>query len=114
MENFLGSLTRALEQAIKYLDESTALTKKIKGVLIPNLIQFVVLLVLLVVGTLVAIPAIQSVFEQMGTNDQLPAITLWFKGVLDQLVIYWYIPTIIIAVIVARNKNIYRHATWKI
>jgi type II secretory pathway component PulF len=78
------------------LDESAALTKKIKGVLIPNLIQFVVLLVLLAVGTLVAIPAIQNVFEQMGSSEQLPAITLWFKGVLDTLVMFWYIPVIII------------------
>ena len=96
MENFLGSLTRALEQAIKYLDESAALTKKIKGVLVPNLVQFVVLLVLLVIGTLVAVPAIQNVFEQMGSDEQLPAMTLAFKGFLDNLIIYWYIPVIII------------------
>lgn len=48
------------------------------------------------VGTLVAIPAIQNVFEQLGSEEQLPAITLWFKGVLDGLVAFWYIPTVII------------------
>ena len=70
MESYLGSLTRALEQAVKYLDESAAMTKKLKSILVPNIIQFVVLLILLVIGTLVAIPAIENVFEQVGSEDQ--------------------------------------------
>ena len=96
MESYLGSLTRALEQAVKYLDESAAMTKKLKSILVPNIIQFVVLLILLVIGTLVAIPAIENVFEQVGSEDQLPAATLWFKGVLQNLIQFWYIPTFII------------------
>lgn len=102
-----GSLTRALEQAVKYLDDSEALNKKIKSIIVPNLIQFLGLLALLVVGTLVAIPAIQNVLEQVGSTDQLSAITLWFKGVLDNLVKYWYIPTFIILAIIGRNICIY-------
>ena len=81
-----------MEQAVKYLDESEQLTKKIKDILVPNLIQFVVLVALLFIGTLVTIPIIQNVFDQVGTDEQLPAITIWFKGVLDQLVEFWYIP----------------------
>lgn len=97
-----GSLTRALEQAVKYLEESEALTKKVKKILVPNLLQFGGLLLLLVVGTLAGIPLIQNVFEQVGSQDQLPAITLWFKGVLDKLIQYWYIPTgIIVAIVTA-------------
>ena len=100
MESYLGSLTRALEQAVKYLDESAAMTKKLKSILVPNIIQFVVLLILLVIGTLVAIPAIENVFEQVGSEDQLPAATLWFKGVLQNLIQFWYIPTFIILAVV--------------
>lgn len=96
-----GSLTNSLEQAVKYLDESTALNKKIKKILVPNIIQFVGLLILLVVGTIVAIPAIQGVFDEMGTQDTLPEITLWFAGVIDSLGLYWYIPTAVILGIVA-------------
>lgn len=88
-----------MEQAVKYLDESAALTKKIKSILVPNLIQFGMLLLLLVVGTLVAIPAIQNVLDQVGSSDQLPSTTLWFKGVLDNLVKFWYIPVGIILAI---------------
>lgn len=101
MESFLGSLTKALEQAIQYLDETAAMKKRIRNVLVPNIAQFVILLVLLIVGTLVAIPAIENVFEQVGSEDQLPAMTLWFKGVLKWLISYWYIPvTILVAAIV--------------
>ena len=96
MENFHGSLTNSLEQAIKYLDDSASLNKKIKNILIPNITQFVLLLVMLVVGTLFAIPAIQNVFEAVGTKEELPAVTLWFKDFLNFTIEYWYVPTTII------------------
>ena len=96
-----GSLTNSLQQAVKYLDESNSLNKKIKSILIPNIIQFVLLLVMLVVGTLVAIPAIQGIFDELGTDEELPAVTLWFADFLDLAMAYWYIPTGIILAIVA-------------
>lgn len=95
-----GSLTNSLQQAVKYLDETNSLNKKIKSILIPNIVQFVVLLVMLVVGTLVAVPAIQGVFDELGTDEELPAITLWFADFLDLAMAYWYIPTGIILLIV--------------
>ena len=94
-----GSLTNSLEQAVKYLDESDALNRKLKSILIPNIIQFVLLLVMLFVGTLVAIPTIQGIFDELGTEEELPAITLWFADVVDMIIAYWYIPVIIIAII---------------
>ncbi len=92
-----GSLTQSLQQAITYLDEATAMTKKIRSILIPNLLQFGGILIMLVLGTLLAIPQIQNVFDTVGTTEQLPAITLWFKEFLDGVIAHWYIPTIIIA-----------------
>ena len=96
-----GSLTNSLQQAVKYLDESDALNRKLRSILIPNIVQFVLLLVMLFVGTLVAIPAIQNIFDEMGTEDELPAITLWFADVVDLMIAYWYIPVFIIVVIAA-------------
>lgn len=92
-----GSLTRALEQAINYLDETASLNKKIKGIIVPNLVQFIFLLLLLVGGTLIAIPGIQKVFDQVGSTEQLPAPTLWFQSVLNTIMQFWYIPVSIIA-----------------
>ena len=95
-----GSLTNSLEQAVRYLDETNALNKKIRSILVPNLVQFVLLLVMLFVGTLVAIPAIQNVYEELGSKETLPAVTLWFQNFLNGLVEYWYIPVLIIVGIV--------------
>lgn len=95
-----GSLTNSLEQAIKYLDDTASLNKKIKSILVPNLIQFVVLILMLVVGTLVAIPAIQSVLDAVGSKETLPEITLWFKNFLDGVIAHWYIPTMVLVGIV--------------
>ena len=56
---------------------------------------------MLFVGTLFAIPAIQNVFDEVGTEETLPAVTLWFADFVDKLLIYWYIPTLIVVGIVA-------------
>ena len=96
-----GSLTNSLEQAVKYLDDTESLNRKLRSILIPNIVQFVLLIVMLVVGTLFAIPAIQSVFDAVGTEETLPAITLWFADFVDKAIQYWYIPTFFILVIVA-------------
>ena len=95
-----GSLTNSLEQAVKYLDSSESLNKKIKGILIPNISQFILLLVLLFVGTIVAIPAIQNVYDSFGSNATLPPVTIWFQGVVNWLVAYWYIPALLVGIVI--------------
>lgn len=94
-----GSLTNALQQAREYLDSTMALTRKIKEILVPNIIQFIALLVLLIGGTLIAIPIIQDTLNSVGSSDQLPAITLWFADFLNNFINIWYIPVGIIAII---------------
>jgi len=96
-----GSLTNSLEQAVKYLDETEALNKKIRAILVPNIITFALLLVMLVVGTLVAIPAIQGIFDELGTEEELPAVTVWFADFLDKVMQYWFVPTMAVLGIVA-------------
>ena len=96
-----GSLTNSLEQAVKYLDDTESLNKKLRTILIPNIIQFVLLLVMLVVGTLVAIPAIQGIFDELGTDETLPAVTLWFADFIKKAIKYWYLPVLIIVAAVA-------------
>ncbi len=91
-----GALTKSLEQAVNYLDQTEALNRKLKSILIPNIIQFVLLIVMLVVGTLYAIPAIQGVFDELGTEETLPAITIWFSNFINTIIKYWYIPTFLL------------------
>ena len=95
-----GSLTNSLKQAVRYLDNSADITKKVKKIVIPNVLQFIGLIIMLVVGTLVAVPAIQNVYDSVGSKDTLPAITLWFSSFINGIIKYWYIPTMIIISIV--------------
>ena len=96
-----GSLVKSLEQALAYLDSSDALTKKVKKIVIPNVVQFVGMIALLIVGTLYAIPSIQDVFDEVGSQEQLPALTMWFSAFLDQAMAWWYVPAGILLAVVA-------------
>ena len=97
-----GSLTNALEQAVHYLEDTQAMNKKLREILIPNLAQFCLLMVLAVVGTIISVPMIQGVFDSFGSTEQLPALTIWFSNFLDLLTKIWYIPVaIIVGVIIA-------------
>ena len=93
-----GALTKSLEDAITYLEENDKLKKRIRKILIPNLAMFFAILVLLIVGVVVIIPIIQNVFNAMGSTQKMPAITIWFSNFINKLVIYWYIPIIVIGI----------------
>lgn len=97
-----GSLTNALQQAVQYLEDTQAMNKKLREILIPNLVQFCLLMLLAVVGTIISVPMIQGVFDSFGSTEQLPPLTIWFSNFLDFLTEIWYIPVaIILGVIVA-------------
>jgi type II secretory pathway component PulF len=96
-----GSLETSLQQAVKYLDESDALTKKLKKILLPNIAMFIGIWVMLIVAVILGIPMVQKVFDEVGADTQLPGITMWFAGVVDKLMLYWYIPLFIVIALAA-------------
>lgn len=96
-----GSLTKSLEEAVQFLDETEKFTKKIRGIIIPNALLFGGILVLLVLGVLILLPMIQNLYTSMGSDAQLPAISIWFSNVVNLLIQYWYIPVLVICGIIA-------------
>ncbi len=96
-----GALTNALEQAVNYLEETEAMNRKLKSILVPNIIQFVGLFVLLIVGTIVAMPMLQGVLDQFGSKDQLSKMTIQFSKFLDFVISIWYVPVGIIVAVAA-------------
>ena len=96
-----GSLTKSLEEAVQYLDETEKFNKKIRGILLPNAAMLVAIIAMLIIGVVVIIPIIQDLFKSMGSNEQLPAITLWFADAINWIARHWYIPVVIIGGIVA-------------
>ncbi len=94
-----GSLTESLKQAMEYLDETAAMNKRLKEILMPNIIQFVGIFIILIAGTLIAIPMIQDVITQVGSTEELPAVTLWFSDLLGKFMRHWYIPVFLLIAI---------------
>ena len=95
-----GSLDESLSQAVEYLDSSNDLNKKLKKILIPNIVQFVVLLAILFFGSMYVVPIIQDIFQQVGTTEKLPWYTMAFSDFLNSVQQNWFIPTAIIAIII--------------
>ena len=97
-----GSLENALLQAVEYLDGNASINRRLKGILIPNIAQFILIMVMLFVGTLYALPQIQKVFDQVGTSSTLPKMTLMFQAFVNKLIQFWYIPAFcIVGIIIA-------------
>ena len=103
-----GSLENSLMQAVEYLDNSTAVRKKVRGILIPNIAQFILLIAVLIIGTMYALPQVENVLNELGASaDTIPATTRWFKGVMEGILTYWPIPTLIIVRINYRIDYVY-------
>ncbi len=95
-----GSLTKSLEQAVKYLETSDTTASRLRKIIIPNAIQLLAIIALLIFGVAYIIPIIQDAFAESGTSQTLPGITLWFVDFCNALGRVWYIPVIIIAALV--------------
>lgn len=96
-----GSLEKSLEQAVKYLEDSDDLNRRVKKMIIPNVALIALLLILLVVGTIYGVPVVEGVYKSVGSTATLPAATLWFKSVVELITRFWYVPTIILIATVA-------------
>ena len=94
-----GSLERSLQQGVKNLEDTDAVTKKLKRILLPNIAMFIGIIVMLFVAVIFGLPMLEGVFDKLGAEAQLPALTLWFADVVDVFLQFWYIPVGIIALI---------------
>lgn len=104
-----GTLVNSLEQARIYIESSYKLRTRLRSILIPNIAQFVFMIVLTFVGILVAIPYVEELYESMGLEDKIPKATQVATKIIKYLCSIWYIiiPLIIsiITVFVLYIKN---------
>ena len=95
-----GQLTRSLEQAVKYMESTDDINSRLRKIIIPNVLQLLAIIGILIFGVAYIIPLIQEAFEASGTTQTLPEITLWFVDFCNTLFSMWYVPVIMIAAIV--------------
>lgn len=91
-----GTLEESLQQAVKYLEDKDTLSRRIKKILLPNILMFGGLILLTIFGVLFGVLMLEDLFESMGSSESLPAITLWFTALCKNILKIWYVFVIII------------------
>ena len=86
-----GSLDSALLHARDYMESNMKLKKQIKGILLPKILMFVLILVAMVIALLFGAPLIQNVYDMFGVDKELPKATLMAIDFSKALIKYWYI-----------------------
>ena len=94
-----GSLTKSLEQAVKYLEDVDTTSGRLRKIIIPNVLQLIAIIGILIFGVAYIIPMIQEAFSGAGSSATLPPITIWFVDFCNGLINVWYIPVIIITIV---------------
>ena len=94
-----GSLTKSLEQAVKYLEDVDTTSSRLRKIIIPNVLQLIAIIGILIFGVAYIIPMIQEAFSRAGSSATLPPITIWFVDFCNGLINVWYIPVIIITIV---------------
>ena len=93
-----GSLVSSLEQARIYLESSNKLKTRLRSILLPNVGQFVAIILMLFLGIIFVTPQIDNIYQSFGLEDQLPAATQAFTEFVNFLGSIWYL---IVAALVA-------------
>ncbi len=95
-----GDLGTALQQARNYVESSTSLKKKIKGILLPKVFQFVFLMSGMFVALLFGAPMIEDVYKMMGSKAELPEFTQQMIAACQWVISNWYIVLAILGAII--------------
>lgn len=95
-----GSLLNALEQALKYLQDSDRIKKSVKKALTGPLVQSALMLIGGVLCIIFGIPVLQDMYASYGLTDQIPKETMAAANFIYWCGDHWYIVLAIIAAIV--------------
>ena len=96
-----GTLVNSLEQARIYIESTYKIKTKLRSILIPNIAQFIFIILLTFIGILVAIPYVEELYESLGLEDRIPRATQIATKVIKFLVSIWYIILPAIGAIIA-------------
>ena len=85
------SLDASLKHAITYLEDEQKIKRKVKNILIPNMLSFFGILAMLVLAILIIIPNLQNILMSYGTNIKMPKILVLITMIINGLIKLWYI-----------------------
>lgn len=86
----------AIQFTLEQKENEETIEKQIKKEIKSKIMQIIGILILLILGTIIIIPTIQNLFNQMSPELELPWITKQINNILN----LWYYPVIIILLII--------------
>lgn len=95
-----GELTKSLDESLKhaitYLEDEQKIKKKVKNILLPNILSFFGIIIMLILAILIVIPNLQNILMSYGTNIKMPRILSIISSVINGVIRFWYIWLLII------------------
>ena len=99
-----GSLVNSLEQALKYIQDTTRIKKAVKKALFGPLAQSLLLIVGGVLCIIFGLPVMQDMYASYGLTDQIPEATMATANFIYWCGEHWYlILAVIVGVVVLFN-----------
>lgn len=95
-----GTLVKSLEQALRYLDDSTKMKRNVRKAIVGPLFQSIGLLTMSVIAIIVGLPMMEELYGQFGVEDQIPAATIAASNFIKAMAKYWPITVSVIAAII--------------
>ena len=95
-----GTLVDSLNQALKYLEESTRVKRAVKKALFSPIAQSVLLVGISIFCILFGLPIMEDLYKQFGVEDRIPAATIAVGNFVKGMGTYWPITLGVIASIV--------------
>ena len=95
-----GNLDTALLYARDYVESSIKLKKKIRGTVIPRVLQFVVIMILMFVTLLIGVPLLEDVYDMFDSTQEIPKATMVALDVARWIVSNWFIILLVVGILV--------------
>lgn len=103
-----GNLDVALLYARDYIESSFNLSKRVKGAIIPRVIQFIGIMGAMIAAVIIGVPILQTVYDMFDSTQEIPKATMWMLGFAKWFVGNWYyiiafIVTVVVIVLIYRS-----------
>ncbi len=86
-----GTLDTALLYARDYMESSTSLRKKVKGAIIPRVLQFAGIMIAMFVALILGVPILENVYTMFDSDQEIPPATKMGLALAKWCIANWYI-----------------------
>ena len=86
-----GTLDTALLHARDYLESSVALKKKVRGAIVPRVLQFFGIIIAMFAALIIGVPIIENVYDMFDSDSEIPVATQIGLEVAKWCIANWYI-----------------------